>query len=136
MPPRNGASSTTTVRSPARAAVTAAAVPAEPPPTTTRSASSRTGSRVAGTVTVAATKLLAAGRRLRRRGGRQSLAQPVRDGRHRLQQHVEARDVRAGRAREHVAIRGERPVERLLLARHDRLVLREAGVDLLDEPFE
>src|SRR5438067_4414499 len=130
MPPRNGASSTSTVRSPARAAVIAAAVPADPPPTTTRSASSRSGSRVSGTVTVAATtRLLTARGRLRRCGRRKALAQPLGDGGHGLEEHVEARDLGARHACEDVAVRGERTVEMLLLTGHDRLVLRQARVD-------
>src|SRR5713101_7903382 len=134
MPPRKGESSTSTVRSPARAAVMAAAVPAEPPPTTTRSASSATGRRSSGAISVP--------RAMSRRGrglarlACSALPQAVGDLGDPLEQHVEARDVGPGRGRERLAIRRERAVDLLLLPRHDRVVLAEAGVHPVGQALE
>src|SRR5262245_31048594 len=127
MPPRNGISSTSAMRSPRRAAVTAAAVPAEPPPTTTRSKSPATGTRSSGTSTSPAVTVSAPGL-----GG----AQPCRDRRHRLEQHVPARQLRTRRRAQRVAILAQRPVQLLLLALHDCLVLAEARVHLLGDLLE
>src|SRR5436305_6280567 len=55
---------------------------------------------------------------------------------HRLEQHVEPRDLRPGRRRERVAVRRERAVDVLLLPRHDRVPLAEAGVHLIGEALE
>src|SRR5439155_99005 len=136
MPPRKGESSTSTVRSPARAAVMAAAVPAEPPPTTTRSASSATGIRSSGTTRVAcAMGGLGAGRGFAR-GCRLSPPEALGHVGHRLEQHVEAGDLRPGRRSECFAVRRERTVQVRLLAGHDRVALAQAGIHLIDERLE
>src|SRR5262249_19663853 len=110
-----------------RGAAPPGGAPAEPPPTTTRSKSPATGTRSSGTSTSPAVVISASCL-----GG----AQPFRDRRHRLEQHVPARQLRTRCRAQRVAILSQRPVQLLLLALHDCLVLAEARVHLLGDLLE